>query len=365
MRSRAKMRRRPPTSHDRLMLIDQAPGYSNKTNPYNALLCDSLVNAGHEVREYTLKSTMRGAAAQILHVHWPEEPLSRKPIHQCQLRFVKLFLTVAVAKAKGAKIFWTAHNLFTHEHLYPSVEARFYKKWIKTIDGVICMSEISRQQLVERYPGIAKVPTFIIPHGDYKPRLNLNQTKEQARQELNLPQDARIVGMLGAIRPYKNTPKLVANFLKVAQPNDYLLIGGRCPDAAHQAEIDSLIAGSPQVRTDYRLLPDDLMETYSVACDLLAVPYKEILNSGTILYGLSLDRHVLAPVLGSLPEVLSDVGPDWVRLYEGEFTPEVLASALEWATVKTPANSPDLSRYSWDKIGQQHIEAYQKVRSML
>lgn len=346
------------------MLIDQAPGYSNKTNPYNALLCDALVNAGADVREYTLKSTLRGAPAQILHVHWPEEPLSRKPIHQCQLRFAKLFLSVAVAKAKGAKIFWTAHNLFTHEHLYPSIEARFYKKWINTIDGVICMSDISRQQLVARYPSIAKVPTFIIPHGDYKPRLKLNQTKDQARAELSLPADARIVGMLGAIRPYKNTPKLVENFLKVAKPNDLLLIGGRCPDEAHQAEIDRLIGDSKQVITDYRLLPDDLMETYSVACDLLAVPYKEILNSGTILYGLSLDRRVLAPTLGSLPEVLSDVGPDWVKLYDGDFTPEVMDEALTWASSDLPANKPDLTRYAWEKIGQDHLNAYQKVISL-
>ena len=75
-------------------------------------------------------------------------------------------------------------------------------------------------------------------------------------------------------------------------------------------------------------LPSEQVAAHLAAADVIALPYRAILNSGSALYALSVGRPVIAPQLGSLPELAAEAGTDWVEFYEGEFSAEKLRSAL-------------------------------------
>src|SRR5690606_36127483 len=59
---------------------------------------------------------------------------------------------------------------------------------------------------------------------------------------------------------------------------------------------------------------------YFRAADLVVLPYREILNSGTALLALSFDRPVLLPEAGAGDELTRRVGSEWVCTYEHELS---------------------------------------------
>ena len=75
-----------------------------------------------------------------------------------------------------------------------------------------------------------------------------------------------------------------------------------------------------------RYISDEETQIYLRASDLVVLPYRDILNSGSALLALSFDRPVWLPE-GNLADDLRDVvGEAWV--YSGELTPNNLLNAL-------------------------------------
>jgi glycosyltransferase involved in cell wall biosynthesis len=185
-------------------------------------------------------------------------------------------------------------------------------------------------------------------------------TPSSARQVFQFEPNECVVGCIGAIRPYKNVPLLISCFRAIKDPTASLIIAGKCAIESHLAEIKAAIGDDPRIQTKFEILTDAEMQLFTMACDLIVLPYKDILNSGSLLYALSCNRRVLAPKLGSLPELQRDVGADWVNLYEGEFDQAVLENGLVWARSADLGN-PNLADYEWNRIGEQTMEAYKSA----
>jgi hypothetical protein len=118
--------------------------------------------------------------------------------------------------------------------------------------------------------------------------------------------------------------------------------------------------GGPNIKLDLEFINKNLVQYYLRAADLIALPYTKILNSGTALLALSFDRPVLLPALGAMPELREMVGEDWVRLYEGNLTPEVLRSAIQW-TRRRQTNKcaqPPLDSLDWKHLATLTLEAF-------
>jgi beta-1,4-mannosyltransferase len=92
------------------------------------------------------------------------------------------------------------------------------------------------------------------------------------------------------------------------------------------------------------------------------LPYRRILNSGTVLLALTFDRPVLVPDLGSMPDLQKAFGTDWIRLYAGELTTAELAGAIDWARA-TGRRAVDLDRFDWRAIARRTLEVYAAILS--
>ncbi|MBS1707042.1 MAG: glycosyltransferase [Armatimonadetes bacterium] len=341
------------------MVVAQLPGRSNSTNPYNSLLCQALEQAGATVREATFKEIFLERAPDILHIHWPEYCLTANSPALARLKMAKLFLHARVARMRGGKVVWTVHNLRPHERLYPQLETAFYKKWPKLVDGFVFLSESSRIAYNQQYPKTPKKPQAVIPHGDYFSMLSDKVDKTSARTELGLDRTLTIVGSFGAIRDYKNIPLLIKKFRDLNHPNCLLAVGGSCRSASLKAEIEAAAQESSNIRLNLEFLSDEDLEKWAKACDLLALPYSDIVNSGSALYALSCGVPALLPSLGSIPELQAQVGYQWIMTYDSKFTSEVLKNAI--STASEQIEKPDLSPFSWKVIGQQTIAFYSSL----
>ena len=64
-------------------------------------------------------------------------------------------------------------------------------------------------------------------------------------------------------------------------------------------------------------------------CDTIVAPLRDYLHSGSIVHALSAERPVLTPATPFSIALRGQVGAEWMRLYDGPLTPELLQAAMQ------------------------------------
>lgn len=345
------------------MRIIARPAFRERTgNPYNWLLYTHIAELGHHVEEYSPAAIIKGGF-DVWHLHWPEFFLNERNILLVWRRLATTFGLLTAARARGTRVIWTVHNLQAHEALHPALERRFWDRFTALVDGYIYLSEAGKEQILSRFPRLENLPGFFIPHGHYRGIYPDRISREEARAKLGLSLSQPVIACFGNIRPYKGIPHLIRTFRKIAGDGKILLVAGRSEWEELSNEIRSEAAPEPGVRLTLGHIPEEDVQLYLRAADLVVLPFREIFNSGSALLALSFDRPILVPKKGSLSELRKRVGDAWVRTYSGELTPDSLSDALEWSLQRTRPARPDLEAYNWAQIAASTVEAYRIVCS--
>lgn len=330
---------------------------SRKLNPYQSLLYDQMRALGAEVTEFSPGCLVRRRYA-VWHLHWPDHMLKTTSSLSALARTTALFALIFFARLRGTKIVWTIHNLKSHEGLHPRLERWFWRYFTSRLDGAISLSDATLQAACELHPALRRVPAFVIPHGHYRGEYPDSVTKQEAREQLGIPPESLVCLHLGQIRAYKNVPHLIRTFCQGSDPRTVLLIAGKTDPASLVDEMKLAANGDPRVRLMPQFIPDSDVQVYLRAADLAALPYKNILNSGSALLALSFDCPVLVPAQGAMPELQQDVGLDWVKTYLGDLTVEDLQDALQGAKGTLRAQRAPLDKLNWQNLSSRTIEAY-------
>lgn len=315
---------------------------------------------GVEVQESARNDLLRGKFA-IWHLHWPEKVLNTTERMRACSSVIKLLTLLACAHLRGTKIMWTVHNLESHDQRFPRLERFFFRQFVRFVDGFFVLSASGKELVIDRFPQLDRIPSFVVPHGHYRSVYPAEMGRSEARTRLGLAGNTRIVCFLGRIRPYKQVISLVQAFHKLSDPDLLLLIAGEPGSTQHADAIHGAASNSPRVHLALRFIPDEEIQVYLHASDLVVLPYREILNSGTAILALSFNRPVLVPQKGAMGDLERDLGPAWVRTYPAELTGECLASALQWATAPNRPKHAPLDRLEWDAIAQQTLYAYREI----
>lgn len=343
------------------MLIVADPAFSNRaSNPYNSLLYQSLLALEPQLRVHERLSPAVLQQPALLHLHWPEAFLHRPSALRFIARALLLLGRVALCRLLGIPIVWTVHNLQPHEQRRPRATRWFYRWFPRRCAGLIFLSEATRSAFWAADPGLQAIPSRVIPHGHYRPVHAAPPSRAEARAALGLDPGETLLLFVGLIRPYKNVPALIRSFGAASLPDTRLLIAGQVlDDAALQHEIETAARGLATVQLHLRHLSEPQLAQHLAAANLVVLPYRDIANSGTAILALSLDRPVLAPARGSLVELQTLIPGDWLRLYEGELTPAVLAAAA--AAPAPHAARADLQALDWSAIAAQTLAFYQSL----
>jgi len=215
------------------------------------------------------------------------------------------------------------------------------------------------QAAQDRHPQLRDLFGTVIPHGHYKEEYPVGPN--DLRQQLGIPQHARVLLFFGAIRDYKNIPGLMKAFQEWQQQDAVLIVAGYCRDARLETAVRKQAEKIPNLHLEIRYIPKDSVYRYFSASDLVVLPYREILNSGTALLALTFGKPVLVPRKGAMAELQNNVGNTWIFTYPDVLQADTLASAMEWARNTQRPSAPPIDSLCWDRIAAATLNAYEAI----
>ena len=201
-------------------------------------------------------------------------------------------------------------------------------------------------------------------------------TRAEAKYRLGLENDERAILFFGRIRPYKGIENLLAAFkvLSATRTINYRLILAGEPKKGSEEylhEIQEFVEQhfrSGQVISRIQFIPDEEMELYFKAADVLVLPYKEIFQSGVLFLAYSFGLPVIATDVGSFRE-------DIVEGYTGFLCrpgdPTDMAKAIETYFASDLFKNLNVRRqdlkdyvnanHSWHAVAEVTCEAYAQI----
>lgn len=234
------------------------------------------------------------------------------------------------------------------------------------VDGLIFLSETSltlfrKDRKMESFKG---KPATVIPHGHYLPVYPVRVGKDESRRLLGLPPDSRVVLFFGTLRPYKGVEELVAVAKKLSSEGLLFLIAGKPISEEYKKRLLHMIGGSSHIRFHFEYIPDEKVPLYYSVADLVVLPYREILNSGTVFLALTFGVPVMVPRLGSLEE-LNQRYPRLVYAYDPPLTKEKIVQALQTIKLFGSEHEQEWTSYvrdlDWGKIAERTLEFYEAL----
>lgn len=206
----------------------------------------------------------------------------------------------------GRKIqkMFICHNVFPHER-FP-LDRFLTKLVLKKGDAFIVHSTSDGEDLLTIKPD-AKYRQN--PHPTYNAFKIRNITKEQAREELNIPQDMKILLFFGFVREYKGLKHLLRAMPEIKNELDHvklMVVGSFGEDKEDYMHIisENHITNCVEVVDGYT--PDNEVEKYFAACDIVVCPYESATQSGIVQIAYGFDKSVVATNVGGLPDVVKD-----------------------------------------------------------
>lgn len=349
------------TAQARPLAVLAWPAFSGRSrNPYTSTLYRHLEPLGVSVRDLTVRSAL-ARRPDLLHVHWPERAFASPRWHRAALLTGAVLALLALCRRRGTRVVWTVHNLEGHDRRHPRLAAALWRAFLRSVDGLIALTQTGLDQLLERHPSLADRNRFVIPHGHFRGAYGDRVGRETARGILGLSGGGPVLLCFGQIRPYKNVPSLIRAFRDLDDPQAVLLVAGRPASPEDRRGVVEAAACDPRVRLALELIAEDDVQLYLRSADLVVLPYSRILHSGAAMLALSFDRPVLLPRLGAMEELARTVGERWVATYDGPLTAAVLGEAAAWARRGPRAERAPLEAFAWPAIAQATLDAYRSV----
>ena len=327
--------------------------FSSPFNRYVDQFSEAISRQGYITREFRWRPRVLWESDVII-LHWPDEFFTTESKWRAFKSSLKLGLVWLLKVVRRTRLVWVAHNATPHEpkQSVPWLTRRFFQ----SVDGIIFLSAYSRQLIGELYPESRARRSLVTVLGHYR------DTAVTPLSPSPIPSGSVKLVYVGVVRPYKNLEVLVEAAAQA--PGLELLVCGMVMDKSTGEALRSLSGRARHIKLDLWDAPleDAAFEGVVDSADAVVLPYRNILNSGSVLFALSRNRPVLAPNIGSLPELREQVGRDWVYLYDGEFNQGVLTDFLAWMRETKRGEAAPLDSFAWSRIGQdlgQFIELVQ------
>jgi D-inositol-3-phosphate glycosyltransferase len=212
--------------------------------------------------------------------------------------------------------------------------------------------------------GIAASRVSIIPFGINNTCPATALGRDEARERISLYPHDKVLLFFGQIAPYKGLEYLIGAFSEIAKRESgyRLIIAGKVKKghAHYWNDVQRQIAASEirgQIIKRIEHIPDEEVELYFKAADVVVIPYVEIFQSGVPFLSYRFGLPVIAADVGSLRDdiVEGETGflcrskdpADLARAIRAYFTSDVYQK-LEAHRSQIQAFAND--KYSWSKV---------------
>ncbi len=226
-----------------------------------------------------------------------------------------------VRKNKHTKVICLADNIVPHEKRPGDNLLTSY--FMKSIDGMVAMSQSVLNDIDLFRKGL---PRALCPHPLFD-NFGKKLDKKEAQVLLGLEPDISYLLFFGFIRDYKGLDLLLKAFAdeRLKKLPVKLIVAGEFytkPDQYLDLLKQLKLANRVILRTDF--IPDNEVNRYFSAADLIVQPYKSATQSGVTQIGYHFEKSMLVTNVGGLPEIV----PDKVIGYVVEPDEKAIADAL-------------------------------------
>jgi len=284
---------------------------------YTACYYEALQRAGARVIRGDLSGRWLLAnrrSTDYLHLNWPSFFYWDRSAIASLGKFVRFVLLIALARLCGIRLLWTAHNLYPHDRSRIAFLDRLGRTILVSLSHRVFAHGDSAAAIVAREFPRARGKLVSIPHGHWIGHYADETDRATARARLGIPPDQFVFLSFGSCREYKNLEHLTWSFQKGTFGKAALWIVGRFQEAGYAARVRRQIDQQPQcIRIVDRFVPDEEIQYYLAACNVVVLAYADVLTSGSAMLAISFGRPVIAPRLGHLQDV---IGPQCGFLYE-------------------------------------------------
>jgi glycosyltransferase involved in cell wall biosynthesis len=311
---------------------------ATSVNPYTRLLAESLEGRGIRIVHFSWSAALT-ARFDVFHVHWPEILVEgHSPLKQVAREVLTLLFVVRM-RLLGRPIVRTMHNLGRPEGL-----SRVQNALIALIERqTAVVVTLNESTTVE-----AGTPVIHIPHGHYRGWFaGFDRATAIAGRG----------GYAGRIRRYKGVELLLDAFAGTRGLADGLSLHVAGYPSTEQLanEVTNLAAADDRVELALGFISDAQLVDIVTSSTAALLPYRFMHNSAAAITALSLDRPVVVPRNEVNERLAIEVGPGWVRMFEGELSPGAVVAAL---TEPIPSTAPNLGAREWPDAAAAHERAY-------
>ncbi len=335
-----------------------------KNNPYLSLLLEHVSGDQHDgIAVNTTPFSFSGVfknlflrnRVSLIHIHWETAIYGSRYWWYSITKIIWRFPALFLARAFGARIVWTMHNLHAHEYPHPFIDALGRSIMWSLAQTAIVQNHDAILSLQKQHPHSRIV---YIPHANYTGVYGPRVSKDEARKKLGIANDAHVFLALGAIRPYKQLELLIQTFReieKTSQKKPTLLIAGK-GEAAYIEKLREIAKGSASVRLHPQFVSDDQLPVFLGAADYAVFAHDDSsLTSGAIILALSYGLPVLTKPMPAAEIIQEGVN--------GFVVPENgLAKAIQHVAAVSSCNPEaviaTVAARTWEQVGKETRAVY-------
>ncbi len=277
-----------------LILPDAGPG-----NPFQYLMIDWLRQHGCQVvtgerrRFFATFTAVRRHRPAVVYYDWIQSFILGKTLLVTLLKMGSFWLELQyLTRVQKVPVVHTLHNLRNHAGRWWALERTVYRSFLRQCSRIRVYSEATRDTAAEQF-GLDKKKILVIPDIPYHHHYPRRADRPAGRSHLQLPPGAFVYLFLGMVKPYKGVEELVDAFARMAGPDDYLVIAGASDQPAYAASLAGRIAGHPRILFHNQFVPDDRVQYYYAAADVVVLPFRNIEHSGSVDLAMSFARAVI------------------------------------------------------------------------
>lgn len=234
---------------------------------------------------------------------------------------------------------------------------------------LIVHHEANRPQLARRF----RIPAErirVVPHGSYDVFRTKPLDRTAARRLLGVPLDGPLVLFFGEIRAEKNLDGLVRSLAMVRRgiPNARLLAAGRLRHLDLATITDEIDRLDLRDAVDFRpvFIDDAHVDAYFAAADVVALPYRDITQSGVVFQAMTASRPVVATDTGALGHTVREADCGLVTQVGDDAGFAAALSELLSNPVRAQHFGENGARaaattYSWDACARLTWSVYEEV----
>lgn len=276
-------------------------------------------------------------------------------------------------KLLGKKIAFTAHNVNAGKRdLNDSLLNRFtLRLQYHLADHIFVHTEKMKSELLAEF-AIGKQVVTVIPFGINNSVPHTDLSPAEAKRRLGIRDGERTILFFGHIEPYKGLQFLTEAFrlLSVRNAVYRLIIVGRLGKGCEKylEEVQRTISeaiGQGQVIQKIEYVPDEDVELYFNAADVLVLPYTRVFQSGVLFLGYSFGLPAIAADVGSLRKDIVegttgflcrpcdpvDLANSIKAYFESDLFNNLSSRRQE---IRDYANA----RHSWNVVGDKTLDVY-------